>query len=183
MSMLKDKLKPIFLYVCILIVFSILYWACFHIPISFPVFTYKGIFLLGIVSFLLCITLFLFKRFLFPSLDTKDIVIVLLIFTFVHLLVFCMVPVTIERAFSVFLLSEISQQENQEISLEETENIFIEQFVKTHGAFSKRFEEQIVTGTLVETDSQSYQLTPKGNWIVALFHMFDRLYHVQSPLL
>lgn len=175
--------KQILAYICILLLFSILYFACFQLPINFAIFTYKGLFFIFVISFILLITLILLKHFCLKFISIKDIIIVILLFTSIHLFVFCMVPVTIERSFSVFMLSEISKQDGQKISLEDTKKLFTEKYVTTNSAFSKRFQEQIITGTLVEKEPNIYMLTYKGNFVVSLFNFFDKLYNVNSTLL
>lgn len=182
---MKKSLQKFLICLGILILFTILYFLSFNIDLSFltTVYTYKGIFLIIIFSLLLVISLLLLKKFLLHHLDFKDIVITILIFTSVHLFVFCMVPVTVERSFSVFMLSEMSKQDNQTLDLASTENLFIDKYVKDNSAFEKRFQEQLSTGTIIQTDSDTYQLTAKGNFIVSLFNFFDKLYNVNSPLL
>lgn len=81
------------------------------------------------------------------------------------------------------MLSEISKIDDKTISLEETEKLFIEKYVQNHGAFEKRFEEQIATGTLEQVSENNYKLTKKGDFIVILFNLFDCIYNVNSELL
>ena len=182
---MKKLIKRILIYLIILIVFSIIYFLSFRLPLDkiLTVFTYKGILLLFIVSLILLITLILLKKFILKDMDIKDIIIMILLFSSVHLYVFCMVPVTIERAYSVFMLNEITKLENQTITLEYTEELFIENYVRNNEALQKRFNEQIVTGTITEVSDDTYKLTNKGNFIVSLFHFFDKLYNVNSNLL
>lgn len=178
-------LKRILTYLGILILFSIIYFLSFRLPLDsvITVYTYRGIFLLLIVSFLMLVILFLLKKFVFKDIDVKDIIIIILLFTLMHLLVFCMVPVTIERAYSVFMLSEISKAENQTMTIEECETLFLENYIKENDAIQKRFYEQMVTGTVVKTNEDTYKLTDKGNLIISLFNFFDKLYNVDSKLL
>lgn len=182
---MKKLIKRILIYLIILIIFSIIYFLSFRLPLDkiITVFTYKGIFLLFIISLILLITLIILKKIILKDMSIKDIIIILLLFTSVHLYIFCMVPVTIERAYSVFMLNEITKLDNQTITLEYTEKLFIENYVRNNEALQKRFNEQIVTGTITEVSPNTYKLTNKGNFIVSLFHFFNKLYNVNSNLL
>lgn len=182
---MKNILKRISIYFVIFILFSILYFLSFRLPLDtiFTVYTYRGILLLFITSLLLLITLIILKKFIIRDMDIKDIIIIFLLFSSLHLFVFCMVPVTIERAYSVLMLSEMSNAEKQTLTLQETENIFMENYVKNNNALQKRFDEQVVTGSVKEISTDTYQLTNKGNFIVSLFHFFDKIYNVNSKLL
>lgn len=181
------NLKSHKFWVCciIFIVFTVLYLLSFRLNLSFisSVYTYRGIFLIFAFSVLLLITLLILKKKSAISLDFKDITIMILLFSLTHLLFFCMVPVTIERSFSVSMLSEMYNSENNTLSLKDVERIFIDKYVNENQAFSKRFNEQMATGTISQTDTDTYTLTSKGKALVKLFHIFDTIYNVNSNLL
>lgn len=182
---MKSSVKKTLTLFFILILFTFFYLLSFRLPLEnfISVYTYKGIFLLLIVSILLLVALVTLKKNFIKSIDVKDITIVILIFFLVNLLVFCMVPVTLERAYSVFMLSEMSKQDEQILDVQSAENLFMNSYLKDNGAIDKRFQEQMVTGTVVQVDTDTYQLTNKGTLFVNLFHFFDKIYNVNSKLL
>lgn len=182
---MNKTIKRVLIYLGIMIFFSLLYLASFRLPLEkiITVYTYRGIFLLFVVSILLLITLVIFKKFIIKDMDIKDIVIVFLLFSLMHLYVFSMVPVTLERAYSVFMLNEINKAPNHVITIEQSEELFWNDYIKNNDALQKRFNEQVVTGTVKQIDSETYKLTDKGKLVVSLFHLFDEIYDVDSKLL
>ena len=182
---MKKSWKKIIFEGANLIVFSILFFLLLRVPLknAIPIYTYRGIILLGITSILLIIVQTIFAKKKIINIDIKDAIIAILVFVLVHLLIFGMVAITIERAYSVFLLSEISKSENQTITLDEAKELFIENYINSNGAINKRFNEQVATGTLQEIGEDKYQMTSKGNLIIKLFNMFDFIYNINSELL
>ena len=180
---MRKNIKKVICLVAILIVFSIIFYILLRLPLDIKIYTYKGIILLGITTSLLIITTIILMKKNILSIDLKDVIITILIFLLFHIVVFGMIAITIERSFSVFMLSEIAKKEDQTISLEETEKLFVEKYVENYKAFEKRFEEQINTGTLKQVSENNYKMTEKGNFIVFLFNMFDWIYNVNSDLL
>ena len=51
----------------------------------------------------------------------------------------------------------------------EIEEIFKEKYVVEYGAFEKRFNEQVETGTIVENPDGTYSMTDSGEFIVKMF--------------
>lgn len=176
--------KKILILFAFFILFSLIYLLAFRLPLNniFTVFTYKGIFLTLLVSLLFLLTLILVKRKLL-FIDGKDIAITIILFFFIHLFVFCMCAVTVERSFSVFLLSEISKSESKTINLEEAKTLFYEHYIENNGAIEQRFNEQVVTGSINSSDDSNYVLTFKGDLIVKLFNLINMSYNINSPLL
>ena len=178
-------LKKIIFEGLVIIIFSILFFLLLRLPIKniLPIYTYRGIVLFAITCVLLMISQIILKKKNIQNIDAKDVIITILIFVMVHLLVFGMVAITIERAYSVFMLSEISKSENQTITLDEAKELFIEKFINSNGAINKRFDEQVATGTLREVSKDNYQMTDKGNVVISLFKIFDFIYNINSELL
>lgn len=182
---MNARFKKVLICFVILVIFTLLYLLSFRLNLDFisPVYTYKGVCLIIVFSVLLFITLSILKNTIMKSLDFKDIIIVILLFSLIHLLIFCMIPVTIERSFSVSMLSEMYNRDDHTLDLVSTENIFIDKYVKENQAFDKRFKEQIVTGTIKQIGDNTYSLTDKGIQLVKAFHLFDKIFNVNSNLL
>ena len=181
---MKYFAKKILIQMVLFIFFSFLYLLSFRLPLNsiFTVFTYKGIFLILLISLLFLLSLiFVCKKTLL--IDKKDIAITIILFFFIHLLIFCMCAVTVERSFSVFLLSEISKSDSKTINLEEAKTLFYEHYIENNGAIEQRFNEQVVTGSINSSDNSNYVLTFKGDLIVKLFNLINMSYNINSPLL
>lgn len=174
------KSKP-FKMLLIFIIFTIVYILTFHLGTRklIPVYTYYGMVSLCVLTILLGIILWIYgkKKKYF---DIKDSIIILLLCFFINLFVFCMVPVTLERSISVFMLNYMDN--GKTYTKEEIEDAFIDKYVYEYGAFDKRFEEQIYTGTIEKKDN-SYKISKKGNLFVDAFHFIKRIYNVKGKIL
>ena len=98
----------------------------------------------------------------------------------INIFFFCMVPVTIERSISVFMLNEMNEKDFY--TKKEIENLFIEKYVYEYGAFDKRFKEQIATGTISKTNSK-YYLNKNGKKLLKKFKFIKNIYNIKTPIL
>lgn len=153
---------------------TIVFVMLFHTPLlkNIGVFFYRGCFLLlisGMVAVLICgISKRIFKKL---ELDGKDFVCVFLIFTGITLGWFVLLPVTVERSISVYMLSYMDENDKQEITSEEFGDIFYNKYIMDYGAFDKRFAEQIASGNIEETENGGYVITDSGRMTVSLFRL------------
>jgi len=165
----------------LILIFTIIYIAAFHLDTTkfISVYAYYGIVSLCLFTILLGIVLLIISKTK-KIFDKKDCIIILLLYFSINIFFFCMVPVTLERSISVFMLNYMS--DGHEYTKEEIEDVFISKYVYEYEAFDKRFEEQIYTGT-IEQKEQSYSISEKGNFIVECFNFFKRIYNVKSKIL
>lgn len=179
--MLQKRIKKIGKIFIILLVFSMIYMITFHLPWRniIPVYTYFGIISLFIVTIFLILFLFAIYRNNRIFLDKKDCIIVSLLFFSIHIFVFCMIPVTIERSISVFMLREL---QGNPLTKEEMEKAFIDKYVYEYGAFSKRIKEQKYTGT-IKKKGDSYGLSAKGKFMMQCFYFIKKIYRVEGKIL
>ena len=47
---------------------------------------------------------------------------------------------------------------------DEVAKTFVEKYVDEYGAFEKRFDEQLTTGTIVQNEDGTYSITDKGRF-------------------
>ncbi len=92
-----------------------------------------------------------------------------------------MIPVTVERSVSVFMLSYVEELD-EDFTKEEIEEVFWEKYVLEFGAFDKRFEEQLVTGSIEENEDGTYALTERGEFIVKMFRLVAEIFDTDSRL-
>ena len=97
------------------------------------------------------------------------------------MVLFTLIPVTVERSVSVFTLSYM--QENPGVyTVDDMEEIFHKTYVCEFQAFDKRFEEQIITGNVEETEG-GYVLTNRGEFTVKFFRAVSSLFNTDERLI
>lgn len=158
---------------------TVLFVALFHTPLfrNVNVFCYRGVILLTIAAFFSALFawagMHVFKKL---EMDVKDVLAVFCIFFGVTLGWFILIPVTVERSISVYMLSYMDENDSKEITSEEFGNIFYDSYIEDFGAFEKRFAEQEISGN-IEAGNSGYVITDSGRFIVNLFricaNMFD----------
>ena len=179
---LKKTGKIILAYISIYIICSAMFISLFHTSLfsSMHVLMYRGILyviITGIMS-ALCMKLCTMKwERLF---DKKDIIMMFLGFCSVNMVLFTLIPVTVERSVSVFTLSYM--EENPKIyTVDDMEKIFQDTYVHEFKAFDKRFEEQIVSGNIEEKDG-GYILTRQGELTVKFFRVISKWINTDERL-
>ena len=155
----KDVIKLIGLYILIFIVCSVLFVALFHTPLlaGMQVLMYRGLAFIIITGCLAAVIMGVVRHF-WKEITIRDIIMMFVIFCCVNTVLFTLIPVTVERSVSVFMLSY------------------------DYGAFDKRFDEQVVTGTIEENEDGSYSITDEGRFIVNMFRMMSEWFDTDRRL-
>lgn len=187
---MKEKIKRFSLTVCIyaaaIIIATIVFILLFHTPIlrNLDVFFYRGCVFLVIASFFAAALVFLAKKvFEKLKLDIKDTVVVFFLFFGITLGWYTLIPVTVERSISVFMLSYMDQNDTQGITSEEFADIFYEKYIQDFGAFDKRFREQLISGNMEESEYENgYVITDSGRIVVDLFRICANLFDTEKWL-
>ena len=78
----------------------------------------------------------------------RDIIMMFVIFCCVNMVFLTLIPVTVERSVSVFMLSYMEENSDQTFTEESVGEVFTTKYVEDYGAFEKRFHEQVETGTI-----------------------------------
>lgn len=188
MSKLKKIIITILLYFTVWMVCTILFIGLFHISVinKLNVFFYRGcIFLLfcTVLAFILIIVAGVYIKRL--ELSLKDAFMVSGLFFGITLGWFSLIPTTVERSISVFMLSYMEENPTEDgISAEEFGDIFYEKYIQEYGAFEKRFHEQEVSGTIipVSNEADGYVITDRGRFIVDMFRLFSELFNTEEWL-
>ena len=156
----------------------------FHTPIAknIHVLMYRGIILLILSALIVFIGIFLIHKYWIKAIDIKDSLLMTLTFCCINMVLFTLIPVTVERSVSVFMLSYMSDHKKEAYTEEEMEDVFIKYYVEEYGAFQKRFEEQKVTGTVKEI-TNGYVITERGEFIVDMFRIVGKLFDTDQRLL
>lgn len=182
---IKDFGKVLAIYIAIYLICSLLFVALFHTPLlkSMEVLMYRGIVLLILAGMVSVALMFLAGKCLCKKkklLDGKDILLMFCGFCCINMVLFTLIPVTVERSVSVFMLSYMEESPQTSFTEEEIQNAFIDIYVDDFKAFEKRFNEQLVTGSIEEQDDGSYALTKNGQHIVRMFRTVAKWFHTDD---
>lgn len=143
---------------------------------------YRGIIMIILSGLIAAGLSYAFKRLKKVSwLDIKDYITVFIICCCINLAFFILIPVTVERSVSVFMLSYMDNYDRG-YTEEEIAEIFFDKYVNEYGAFEKRFNEQLETGSIVENPDGSYSLTDTGKFIVKMFRLTADVYKTDQRL-
>lgn len=168
---MKKFCKVAGIYVLIYVLCTLLFVGLFHTEIfaTMEVLMYRGILFIILTGLLAALLLFLAgRKWKSLGMDSKDVLLMFCGFCCVNMVLFTLIPVTVERSVSVFMLSYMQENEGKAYTQEEMSEIFIDRYVYDFGAFEKRFNEQIVSGN-IEATEEGYVITESGKRIVKMF--------------
>lgn len=186
MSNKKIVFGTLCVYVATIIIATIIFISLFRTSLLFSldVFFYRGcVFLVFSALIAAGITLYATKLFKQLKMNFKDVAVVFLLFSGFTLGWFVLLPVTVERSISVFMLSYMEQNDQSSISADEFGDVFYAKYIEGFGAFDKRFAEQLLSGNIEETDDgNGYQITEGGRVIVNLFRLCADMFNTEKWL-
>jgi len=158
------------IYILIYVVCSVMFVGLFHTGLlkNMEVLMYRGIVFIVITGVIAAIVMGVIRKF-WGFITVRDIIMVFVIFCCVNTVLFTLIPVTVERSVSVFMLSYMEENSDQTFTQDSVGDVFTEKYVTDYGAFEKRFVEQVATGTIEENADGSYSITERGKFIVKMF--------------
>ncbi len=158
------------LYALIYIVCTAAFIGLFHTALfkDMEVLMYRGIVFLMITGVVSAVIMGIIRKF-WGFVTIRDVIMMFCIFCCVNMVFLTLIPVTVERSVSVFMLSYMQENKDQTFTEESVGEVFTTKYVEDYGAFEKRFEEQVVTGTIVQNEDGTYSITPKGEFVVEAF--------------
>ncbi len=180
---MKNVLKLIGLYILIFLVCFALFVALFHTPLlaGMKVLMYRGAAFIIITGAISAVIMGVVRHF-WKFVTIRDIIMMFVIFCCVNMAFFILVPVTVERSVSVFMLSYMEQNSDETFTQDSVGDVFTSKYVEDYGAFDKRFDEQVVTGTIEENEDGSYSITDEGRFIVSMFRMMSEWFDTDRRL-
>ena len=154
------------IYILIYLVCSVMFVGLFHTGLlkNMEVLMYRGIAFIVITGIIAAVVMGVIRKF-WGFITIRDIIMMFVIFCCVNTVLF----VTVERSVSVFMLSYMEENSDQTFTQESVGEIFTAKYVNDYGAFEKRFNEQVETGTIVQNPDGSYSITERGKFIVSAF--------------
>lgn len=163
--------------VLLVVIYAVIYIACsalfvglFHTGLlkNMEVLMYRGIAFIIITGVVAAVIMGVLRK-LWGFITVRDIIMMFCIFCCVNTVLFTLIPVTVERSVSVFMLSYMEENSDQTFTQDSVGEVFTTKYVEDYGAFEKRFNEQVETGTIVENPDGSYSITERGKFIVKMF--------------
>lgn len=180
----KEVLKLIGLYFLIYIFVTVVFVLLFHTPLlrGMEVMMYRGIVFIIITGILAGVILWVIKRvFKISYVTIKDVILLFCGVCCVNMVLFTLIPVTVERSVSVFMLSYMEENDGN-YTTQDIEDIFVDKYVNEYGAFDKRFNEQIVSGNIEMNDDGTYSITDNGRTVVKMFRTVAKWFNTDQRL-
>lgn len=87
-----------------------------------------------------------------------------------------LLPVTVDRSVSVYLLSTIEQQQDAGIDAERLQSAFIDGYVINMGAINRRIDEQRKSGNIAVAPNGEVHLTQRGRHFMELSRLVAQLF-------
>lgn len=181
-----NGIKVCLVYVGIMLIATFVFIGLFHTSLleSMRVFFYRGTIFLFISAGVSSVLLWLVKRTwgmgLFSGRDLVTIFFIFLGFTSTY---FVLLPVTVERSISVYMLSYMDQNSQQGITVDDFERTFFQKYIEDYGAFQKRFDEQLLSKNISPAnDGNGYVITDNGRKVVNLFRLCADIFNTEKWL-
>ena len=176
-------IKLILVYIVIYLVCSLMFVGLFHTGLlkSMNVLMYRGIAFIVLTGIIAAIVMGIVRKF-WKFVTIRDIIMMVVIFCCVNTVIFTLVPVTVERSVSVFMLSYMDENSDKTFTQESVGEIFTAKYVNEYGAFEKRFNEQVVTGTIKQNADGTYSITDRGRLIVKGFRLLAEWFDTDRRL-
>jgi len=184
-SATKEIIFTLLTYAVLYIISFLLLVLLIRLPLfkGMHVLMYRGIVMIIIAGILSAGLLVLFKKWRkIKWLSAKDVVLVFILTCSINMVFFTLIPVTVERSVSVFMLSYMDTYSDRTYTQDEVAEIFVDKYVNEYGAFEKRFDEQLTTGTIVQNPDGTYSITDKGRFIVKMFRLISDVFDTDERL-
>ena len=181
----KEIVFTLLTYAVLYIISFLLLILLIRLPIlkGMHVLMYRGIVMIILAGILASVLLVVFKKWRkIEWLSAKDVVLVFILTCSINMVFFTLIPVTVERSVSVFMLSYMDTYSDRTYTEDQVAEIFVEKYVNEYGAFEKRFDEQLTTGTIVQNADGTYSITDKGRFIVKMFRAISDVFETDKRL-
>ncbi len=182
----KDGLKLFALHAAAFVIAAALFVLSFRTPVfgGIGVLFYRGIALIILISILLAGGMLLLKKkSRFAALLTyRDVILSVTLFSCIATVFFTLVPVTLERSISIFMLGTMKEHADETFSARQMQDVFIDGYVNRNGAMQKRLDEQVISGNVAPVDG-GYRITPAGMRLVRILEAVARAFNVNMRLL
>ncbi|MFA6601449.1 MAG: hypothetical protein WCT02_01115 [Candidatus Paceibacterota bacterium] len=182
--MTKNALKLTGFHVLFFVLTTVVFIVLFHTFVfsNIDVLFYRGIALVVLLSILLAVAVFfIIRKWPQGGLTYRDLILAVVLFSCLNLAFFTLVPVTIERSISIFILGYMAENPGRVFTKDDISEIFVKKYVDEYGAMQKRFDEQIVSGN-VQASGDGYIISENGKRAVKGFIWLSKVFGVSDKL-
>lgn len=95
---------------------------------------------------------------------------------------FGVIPVSLDRSISVFLLGYMYQHQ-EPLSKEEMEEVFLEKYMKEYHAMDRRIHEQQISGNIVVDNEGKVCLSEQGKSFIESSIMISKIFNTEDKFL
>jgi hypothetical protein len=95
---------------------------------------------------------------------------------------FVVIPVSLDRSVSVFILGHMENNKNP-MSKQQIEDIFISEYVKNYGAIDRRLGEQIKSGNITKLPDGTYEISGRGSTFIVVSRKIAKNFGVDPKFL
>lgn len=171
--------KTILIYGSIFIFFTFIYLFSFHLPIFVQQKTlfYRGVILLAVISsifFALTLIIHQYRSIKYLQLIISAIIVSISL----NICFFIVFPVTFDRSITMYLLNTLENQDEMSLSEKGLEQLFIDEYVVSQKAISRRIQEQSIIHFL-KKESDQIHLTSKSIGFLNFSEKIKKLYNLE----
>ena len=121
---------------------------------------YRGLVLIA-VGEIFCFAVLLLARRTWPVWHVRDAVSACAFAGGIAVCLLIVLPVTIDRSISVFMLTQMAAQPDHAFTPSELRGLFIDVYVERYGQIERRLDEQQVSRNVTQT-ANGFRITPQG---------------------
>lgn len=132
---------------------------------------YRGLVLIA-VGEVFCFVVLLIARWKWPVWKVRDAVSACAFAGGIAVCLLIVLPVTVDRSISVFLLTQMAAQPDHAFTPSELRALFVDIYVQRYGQIERRLEEQEVSRNVSRT-TEGFQITPQGIAFVRLARLLS----------
>lgn len=121
---------------------------------------YRGLVLIA-VGEVFCFVVLLIARRIWPGWHVRDAVSACAFAGGIAVCLLIVLPVTIDRSISVFMLTQMAAQPDHVFTPSELRNLFVDVYVKRYGQIERRLDEQHASRNVAQTQN-GFRITSQG---------------------
>ena len=149
-----------------------LFWIGF-LQQSFILF-YRGLVLIAFGE-AFCFVVLLFVCRQWPEWKVRDAVSASVFAAGIAVCLLIVLPVTIDRSISVFMLTEMAAQPDRDFTSLDMRNLFVDVYVERYRQIERRLEEQKISGNVTPT-ATGFRITPQGLAFVRFARLLSKIF-------
>ncbi|HLH10473.1 MAG TPA: hypothetical protein VKV77_01200 [Methylovirgula sp.] len=139
-----------------------------------PILFYRGLVLIAIGEALCFVVLWL-GSLRWPFWRLRDVVSACAFSAGLALSLLIILPVTIDRSISVFLLTQMAAQPDRDFTSAELRKLFVEVYVARYEQVERRLDEQELSGNIAH-DAAGFRITPQGLTFVRFARLLSAVF-------